>query len=163
LNLQQSVLYTAIPWLFATATDLLFGGWLVDTLIRRGHRESLIRQSVLVGGMLLGLGIAGVIFTRNPMVAVMWISISIGGLAASAPVAWSIPALIAPHNSVGKVGGIMNFGNQIAAISAPIATGYLTRGTNDFSKAFALTAIILLLGIAGYVFLLGGIERIADT
>lgn len=33
LDLQASVLYTSIPWLFATAMDLIVGGWLVDALI----------------------------------------------------------------------------------------------------------------------------------
>ena len=51
-------------------------------------------------------------------------SISLGGLAAAAPVGWSIPSLIAPRNCTGKVGGILNFGNQIAAVVAPIATGF---------------------------------------
>jgi len=41
--------------------------------------------------------------------ALLWISMSIGGLSAAAPVGWSIPALITPRASVGKVGGIVNF------------------------------------------------------
>jgi MFS family permease len=162
LKLESSVLYTSIPWLFATATDLVVGGWLVDVLIRRGFNDSLVRQTILIGGMILGLGLLGTIFTRTPMVAVWWISLSIGGLAASAPVAWSAPTLLAPHDSVGKVGGIMNFANQIAAIAAPIFTGYLIGSHNDYSHAFIFAAAAILVGIAGYAFLLGKIERIPD-
>lgn len=162
LSLQQSVWYTAIPWLFAAATDLVVGGWLVDALIRRKFNDSLVRQVILIGGMVLGLGLLGTIFTRTPMVAVWWISLSISGLAASAPVAWSAPALIAPRDSVGKVGGIMNFGNQIAAIAAPIMTGYLIGSHNDFTHAFIAAAVAIVAGIAGYAFLLGKIERIPD-
>jgi MFS transporter, ACS family, D-galactonate transporter len=162
LDLQASVLYTSIPWLFATAMDLLVGGWLVDKLIRRGFNDSLVRQSILVGGMVMGLGLLGTIFTRTPNMAVFWISISIGGLAASAPIAWSAPSLLAPHDSVAKVGGIMNFANQIAAIAAPIVTGYLIGSRNDYSHAFIAAAFAILAGIAGYAFLLGKIERIPD-
>lgn len=129
LELQSSVLYTSIPWLFATATDLAVGGWLVDSLIRRGFDDNRVRQTILIGGMVMGLGLIGTIFTRTPMAAVWWISLSIGGLAALAPVAWSAPSLIAPHDSVGKLGGIMNFANQIAALAAPIVTGLSHRFT----------------------------------
>jgi ACS family D-galactonate transporter-like MFS transporter len=162
LDLQSSVMYTSIPWLFATAMDLVVGGWLVDALIRRGFNDSRVRQTILIGGMVMGLGLLGTIFTKTPMMAVWWISLSIGGLAASAPVAWSAPSLLAPHDSVAKVGGIMNFANQIAAIAAPIVTGYLIGSRNNYSRAFIAAAIAILVGIAGYAFLLGKIERIPD-
>lgn len=162
LSLHQSVIYTSIPWFFATGSDLLFGGWLVDTLVKRKGNESMMRQIVLVGGMVLGLALLGPIFTRTPMTAVWWISLAISGLAASAPVAWSIPSLLAPRDSVGKVGGIMNFGNQVAALAAPVATGYLIGSKNDFSHAFVAAAIALIIGIAGYAFLLGKIEQIPE-
>jgi len=162
LDLQASVLYTSIPWLCATATDLAVGGWLVDELIRRGFNDSKVRQTILIGGMLLGLCLLGTIFTKTPMMAVFWISLSISGLAASAPVAWSAPTLLAPHDSVGKVGGIMNFANQIAAVAAPILTGYLIGSRDDYSRAFMVAAAAILAGIGGYAFLLGRIERIPD-
>jgi len=162
LDLQASVLYTSIPWLFATAMDLVVGGWLVDKLISRGFNDSLVRQTILIGGMVMGLGLLGTIFTRTPIIAVMWISISIGGLAASAPIAWSAPSLLAPHDSVAKVGSIMNFANQIAAIAAPIVTGYLIGFRNDYSRAFIAAAFAILAGIAGYAFLLGKFERIPE-
>ena len=163
LSLHQSVIYTSIPWFFATGSDLLFGGWLVDKLVkRRASSESLARQAVLVGGMVVGLALLGPIFTRTPLAAVVWITVAICGLAASAPVAWSIPSLIAPQDSVGKVGAIMNFCNQVAAIAAPVITGYLVGSKNDFSRAFVVAAGALVVGIAGYVFLLGTIERIPE-
>ncbi len=160
MNLQHSILFTSVPWLFGGVTDLLVGGWLVDTLIKRGYDQNKVRKTVLVGGTALGLAVAGAMFTQSPVVAAIWISISLGGLSAAAPVGWSITSLIAPRDSVGKVGGIINFGNQIAAIVAPIATGYLAQ--KSFTAAFAAAAIILLIGICGYLFLLGRIEPVPE-
>jgi MFS transporter, ACS family, D-galactonate transporter len=77
-------------------------------------------------------------------------------------VGWPIPSLIAPRNSVGKVGGILNFGNQIAGTSAPIITGYLAGPANSFARAFAAAAIVLVVGIAAYIFLLGKIEQVPE-
>ena len=162
VDLLHSVLYTSVPWLFATFTDFVIGGWLVDALIQRGWNAIRVRQVVLVGGTTLGLGILGAARARTPLEAVFWISISLGGLSAASPVGWSIPSLIAPRESVGTLGGIMNFCNQIAGISAPIVTGYIVQATHSFAWAFGAAAIFLLLGIAGYVFLLGRMEPIPE-
>ncbi len=160
IDLLQSFLYTGVPWLFATITDLIVGGWLVDALIQRGWNANLVRRVVLIGGTALGLGILGAAHANTPTQALFWISLSIGGLAAAAPVGWSIPSLIAPGGSVGTLGGILNFANQISGIAAPIVTGYLVTARHSFALAFAVAAIYLAVGIAGYLFLLGDIERI---
>jgi ACS family D-galactonate transporter-like MFS transporter len=162
VTLRNSVLYTSVPWLFAAFTDFFIGGWLVDELIQRGYDSSRVRQVVLVVGTALGLGILGAAHAPNASVAIFWISISLGGLAAAAPVGWSIPSLIAPAGGVGRLGGILNFGNQLTAIAAPIVTGYIVSITHSFSWAFAAATIFLLIGIAGYVFLLGRIEPIPE-
>jgi ACS family D-galactonate transporter-like MFS transporter len=162
VDLLHSVFYTSVPWAFATVTDLLVGGWLVDFLIQHGWDAVRVRQVVLIGGTALGLGILGAAHASSAPVALFWISLSIGGLAAAAPVGWSIPSLIAPRESVGQLGGIINFCNQLSAIAAPILTGYIVAATHSFAGAFAAAAVFLLLGIAGYVFLLGRMRPIPD-
>ena len=162
MDLLHSVLYTSVPWLFATFTDLFVGGWLVDRLIQRGWNPVRVRQVVLIGGTSLGLGILGAAQVHTPAAALFWISMSIGGLAAASAVGWSIPSLIAPRESVGTLGGIVNFCNHLSAIAAPIVTGYVVKATHSFSGAFAAATMFLLLGIAGYVFLLGRITPIAE-
>ncbi len=121
-----------------------------------------MRRTTLVTGMLLGLGIFGVAHANSMHAALLWITISITGLSIAAPVGWSMPSLIAPKESVGTVGGIMNLSNQIAAISAPIATGYIVMVTKSYSGAFVAAAAVLSIGIAGYVFLLGDMEPIPE-
>jgi sugar phosphate permease len=162
VDLLHSALYTSVPWLFATFTDILMGGWLVDKLIQRGRDASLVRQAILIGGTTLGLGMLGAAYAQNAITALVWISVAIGGLSAAAPVAWSLPSLIAPRESVGTVGGIMNFGSQLSAISAPIVTGYIASITHSFFWAFGAAAAFLVAGIAGYAFLLGRIEVIPE-
>jgi sugar phosphate permease len=162
MDLFHSAFYTSVPWLFATFTDLLVGGWLVDVLIQRGWDANRVRQSVMVAGMSFGLAIFGAASAHSPVAALAWISLALGGLAAAAPVAWTVPSLIAPRESVGTLGGAVNFCGQIAAISAPIVTGYIVSGTRSFAAAFVTATVILLLGIVGYIFLLGRIEPIPE-
>jgi MFS transporter, ACS family, D-galactonate transporter len=162
MDLLHSVFYTSVPWLFATVTDLVVGGWLVDELIRRGWSPNRVRLTVLIAGTSFGLGILGAAGARSATSALMWISLALGGLAAAAPVAWTVPSLIAPRESVGRLGGIVNFSGQLGAISAPIITGYIVSATHSFASAFVTATAILLLGIAGYAFLLRRIEPIPE-
>ncbi|MGO9170110.1 MAG: MFS transporter [Candidatus Sulfotelmatobacter sp.] len=162
LDLFQSVFYTSVPWLFATATDLLVGGWLVDALIQRGYDANRVRKTVLVAGMACGLAIFGAAKAHSTTAALVWISVALGGLAAAAPVAWTVPSLISPRESVGTLAGAVNLCGQIAAISAPIVTGYIVSASHSFAAAFVTATVILLLGIVGYIFLLGRIEPIPE-
>ena len=162
LDLAHSVLYTSVPWFFATFTDLVAGGWLVDALVARGFDANRTRKTVMVAGSACGLGILGAAHAHTPLTALLWISLSLGGLAAAAPVAWTVPSLIAPRESVGRLGAIANFCGQLGAISAPIFTGYVVTKTHSFAPAFVAATTILMLGIGGYIFLLGKIEPIPE-
>jgi len=162
VDLLHSSLYTSVPWLFATFTDILMGGWLVDKLVQRGRDPSFVRKAILIGGTTLGLGMLGAAYAQSAVVALVWISVAIGGLSAASPVGWSIPSLIAPRESVGTLGGILNFGNQLSAIAAPIVTGHVAQTTHSFFWAFDIAAAFLVVGISGYAFLLGRIEAIPE-
>jgi MFS family permease len=162
IDLLHSFLYTSVPWIFATITDIVVGGWLVDFLVQRGWNASTVRRVILIGGTACGLGILGAAHAHTAERALIWISISIGGLAAAAPVGWSLPSMIAGRNDVGKVGGIINFSNQISGISAPIITGYLVTAFRSYAWAFGVAAVYLVIGIAAYIFMLGKIERTHD-
>jgi ACS family D-galactonate transporter-like MFS transporter len=160
IDLLHSVLYSMTPWLVATATDLLVGGWLADALIQSGRDANLVRRTILIGGTTLGLGILGAAHAHTAGTALFWISVSIGGLSAAAPIGWSAPSLIAPRASVGTLGGILNLSNQISGIAAPIITGYLVGRLHSYAAAFGVAAAYLVIGIAGYWFLLGRIEPV---
>jgi len=64
-SLVGSAGYAAIPWAVATVSDLVVGGWLVDTLIARGHEATRVRKTILVLGMVLGLAIFGATLTND--------------------------------------------------------------------------------------------------
>jgi MFS transporter, ACS family, D-galactonate transporter len=159
IDLLHSFLDTSVPWLIATCTDLMIGGWLVDFLILRGRDANRVRRAVLIGGTAFGLGIFGAAQAHDALHALIWISVSIAGLSAASPVLWAIPALIVGRDDVGKVGAIANFAGQISGISAPIVTGYLVSALHSYFWVFGVAAIYLAIGIAGYFFLLGRIEQ----
>ncbi|GAC1539336.1 MAG: MFS transporter [Candidatus Velthaea sp.] len=162
LDIIKSGGYAMIPWLVAGTADLLVGGFLVDYLIKRGYDSTRVRKTIIVIGMLMGLAIIGATTTTDPNIAITWITIALSGLAITAPIGWSIPALIAPKGTVGTLGGIMNFFNNVMAILAPIVTGYIVQGTQSFTNAFITAAVVLGIGIISYLFVLGRIEPIPE-
>ena len=154
--------FAAIPWACASVSDLLVGGWLIDFLIRKGHGETRVRKAVLIIGMCTGIAVLGTTATTRPAIALAWISLALAGLSAAAPVAWSLPSLIAPRGGVGAVGGIMNFANNMMGVVAPIVTGFVVGRTHSFVGAFLVAGLVLVAGVASFLFLLGRIEPLPD-
>jgi ACS family D-galactonate transporter-like MFS transporter len=56
----------------------------------------------------------------------------------------------------------MNLFGNLSSAAAPVATGFIVARTDSFSAAIVTAAIILLVGVAAYVFVLGRIEKIAE-
>ncbi len=160
MSILKSAGYSAIPWACATVADIFIGGLLVDRLIAAGHDETKVRKTILVAGMLFGLAVFGATQTTDPRWAILWISIALSGLAASAPIGWSIPSLIAPKGGTGTIGGIMNFLNNMMGVIAPIVTGFVVGASDNFETAFLIAGIVLLVGIFFYIVVLGRIEPI---
>ena len=155
----KSGLYLIIPWLVAAVADVLIGGVLVDRLISRGADPTRTRKVLFTIGMLLGITAIGAAFTTDVNIAVAWLTLSLAGLAFAAPIAWSIPSLIAPKGTVGSVGGIMNFLGNVSGIVAPIVAG-IVADRASFAANFLITGAILLAGLACFLLLLGKIEQI---
>lgn len=160
VSILGSSYYAAIAWGVATITDIVIGGWLVDYLIKRGRDSSRVRKTLFAVGMIIGVAVIGAAFTTNPNIAIIWISIALGGLAFAAPIGWSIPALIAPKGTVGTTGSIMNFFNNLVGIIAPIVAGYVADRTGGFAINFLIAGIVLILGILAYLLMLGKIEQL---
>jgi MFS transporter, ACS family, D-galactonate transporter len=163
MSLLTSAGYAAIPWIVATLTDLLVGGWLIDHLIVKGYSEARVRMGVLLGGMALGLAVFGAAWTSSANWAILWISIALGGLAAAAPVCWSLPALIAPPGAVASVGSLMNLANNAMGGAAPIVTGYIVGATHSFDNAFIVAGAVLLIGIISFILALHSMLPIPDV
>lgn len=150
VRLLQSGFYSMIPWAVATVAELLVGGRLVDRLVRRGRDPWTVRRTVLTCGLALGTTIAAAGSAGSPAVAVVWMSLSLAGLAIAAPVAWGLPGLLAPPGTVGAVSGLMNFLNTAATAGGVLLTGQLAQVTGSFEAPFLFAVAVLALGVALY-------------
>jgi predicted MFS family arabinose efflux permease len=154
LRLLNSGLHSMVPWGVATVAELAIGGWLVDRLVRRGLDAMRVRRAVLTGGLAVGatIGFAG--SSGSAAVAVFWMSVSLAGLAVAAPVAWSLPGLLAQPGTVGAVSGLMNFANTAATGCGVLFTGWLAQATGSFRAPFLFAVAVLAVGVLLYWVLL---------
>jgi len=157
----RAAFLSSIPWILATASEMLIGGLLVDKLIESGWNGDRVRRVVLIVGTLMGIGLFGATMTSRIPIALVWISIAIGGLSAASAIGWSIPSLLAPKESVGTLGGILNTCNQMSALAAGMVTGFIV-AHHSFAPAMGVAAVYLIIGVLGYIFLLGKIETLPE-
>ncbi len=162
INILKAGGYSFIIWGVGTIADLAIGGWLVDYLIKRGADANRTRKTFLILGLVMGFAVIGAVYTKDINIAVMWISIACAGISFHAPIAWSIPGLISPASSTGKVGGIMNLFGNLSGFFAPAVTGIIVARTGSFNAAIVTAAVILVIGILAYTFMLGKIEPIPE-
>lgn len=161
LDLLQSGLYTAIPWLIAALVGIFVGGWLVDYLIGKGHEKTKVFRYVILFGMTIGLTFIGSIFTEDAVLSIVFISIGLAGISATAPVGWTISALIAPPGTTAIMSSIVNFANNLfGGIIAALLTGYIVDVTGSFDLAFIIAAVVLVIGLFFYIVVLGDIRQI---
>jgi MFS family permease len=152
--------YATIPWLISALAALFVGGAVVDGLVARGEDETRVRKTVLVIGMLLGLSVAAATWMQGAFGSILVMCVALAGLGMSGPVVWSCPSLIAPRGTVGAVTSLMNCAGALGAIVAPIAAGYVSSATGGFQAVFYMAALVMLVGIASYAFLLGPVEPV---
>lgn len=160
LGVLTTGLYAMIPWLVAAVAEILLGGMLVDRLIARGADATRVRKSVLVIGMLLGLGVFGAATARDPNVAIAYVTVALAGLAIAAPVAWSLPSLIAPRGTVGTAASVMNFAGIVMAFVSPAVAGHVMASGGSFTTVLLIATAVVIVGASSYAFLPGRIEPV---
>lgn len=161
VDLLSSSLLTAIPWLIASVTGVAVGGFLVDHLIRRGMRPERVYKGVIIIGMLIGFSFLGAIFTGNPIWSMIFISIGLAGISATAPVGWTIASKISPPGVQAQTSSIVNFSNNLfGGIIAASLTGYIADLTGSFNVSFFIAGAVLAIGLFFYTYVLGDIKTI---
>jgi MFS transporter, ACS family, D-galactonate transporter len=161
-SLLKSAGFTVVPWLFATAAQFIFGGLMIDWLIKRGRNETRVRKITIISCFILGLSIVGAAFTNDIFWAMVWITVSVSALTTASTIGWSFPSLVAPRGGSGTVGSIMNTANSLMGTISPVVTGYIVSVTGSFDVAFLIAACVLVAGIAFYGLMMGPIEPVPD-
>lgn len=139
-------LYGSMPYVLMSGVILL-SGLFSDALIRRGYREMVVRKSLVITGLAIScLAVpAGAVEDRH--LSVLLITLSLCGLGVSSPNIWALTQAVCAKRIVGTASGIQNFGGNLAALLAPLLTGYIADQTHSFAMAMAVMGGISVAGL----------------
>ena len=148
LSLARASIAAIVPYSVFTICEPL-GGWIADRLIARGGNELRVRKGMITLAFCTSIGLLFADRSHNDIVAVSLVSVgAMVGLSTG-----NLLALIqrlAPSRSVGLWTGIVNFSGNLAGIVAPITTGILIAKTSSYFAGFAVSVVVLLLGLPAY-------------
>ena len=153
LSIVQAGFYASLAFFFFGVSEPI-GGWIADTLIRRGWDETRTRKGIVTGAFFMGLLLIAAMRTSDtPMAIALLIGASLVGLATGNLL--TILQCCAPFEKIGIWTGAENFAGNLAGIVAPLAVGLLIRRSGSYVPGFELGAVVLLAGLLAYWFVVG--------
>ncbi|RZN31451.1 MFS transporter [Bradyrhizobium sp. Leo121] len=127
----------------------LTSGFLVDWLHARGFARGVVYKWALgltgLGVMLSFLALPQI---ADPIAAVALLSATLF-LLYFGSLYWSLPAILAPKDRVGIVGGAMNFAGSASGIAIPIITGLILQATGAYLMVLYFFAACAALYVVG--------------
>jgi ACS family D-galactonate transporter-like MFS transporter len=156
LSIVQAGFYASLAFFtFGIAEPI--GGWIADSLIRRGWDETRTRKGIVTVAFAMGIFLIAAVRTAHTGVAIgLLIAASLVGLATGNLLA--ILQSCAPSDAVGIWTGAENFAGNLAGIIAPLAVGFLITSYGSYIPGFQLAPIILLAGALAYWFVVGELK-----
>ena len=145
---------------WAVGLASLISGWVSDRMVEHGGSPTFVRKMFAAGGLTGAIVIVGVplLENQNASLYVLIFACISFGCYSSHP--WLISQTLAGPAAAGRWSGMQNAIGNLAGVVAPWLTGRIVRDTGHFVYAFAVVSVILGLGAASYVFLIGRIEPI---
>lgn len=131
------------------ALGSLCGGFLCDTLIRKGVRRGLAAKGLLAVSGLVAL----VAFLLLPTLHDAYAAVALLCLTAFflmwGSLYWSFPALLAAPARVGLIGGVMNLAGSLGGILVPILVGLILQYVGGYAGVLSFFAGCSALFVAG--------------
>jgi len=152
LSLSSMGYYTLFSFGGMAAIAIL-SGWLADQMIRRGTDPTRTRKGfTILGFVLASTEVFGAV-SSSQTVALFFAVFSLAGLGLATANYWALTQTIIPGRAMGRIAGIQNCASNLGGVVAPILTGWLKQTSGGYQVPMQAIWIVLLIGIASYVFL----------
>ncbi|KUY71646.1 MFS transporter [Burkholderia cepacia] len=136
------------------------GGYVSDSLFRRGWSATAARKTCLVLGMLLSSSIALSAFVENVWACLALFALAYASLSFAGANVWTLVGEVAPTPAhVASLGGIQNFAGNLAGIFITTFTGVMLSITKgSFVVPLAVAGALCVVGALSYLFIVGKVE-----
>ncbi len=156
LSIVQAGFYGSLVF-FTFGVSEPIGGWIADSLIRRGWDETRTRKGIVTVAFVMGLFLIPAMRASYTGTAIWFlVGAALVGLATGNLLV--ILQCCAPFEKVGIWTGAENFAGNLAGIVAPLAVGLLIRRSGSYVPGFELGAIVLIVGLLAYWFVVGELK-----
>ena len=140
---------STIPLVCAVVTLLLVGGFLSDYLMKKSPSRVTLRRNMFCIGMIAAsIMLLVTAYVPDPYSAIFTLSLAGASLGFSTPSLWVALVEATPRNMTGTMGGVQNFGGNLAGIVVSILTGYILEISGNFFMALLAGAVAALVGAA---------------
>src|SRR6478752_7725114 len=148
LSIVQTGLYGSLVF-FTFGVSEPIGGWIADSLIRRGWNETRTRKGIVTVAFFMGIFLIAAMRASQTGTAI-WLLIASALVGLATGNLLVILQCCAPFEKVGIWTGAENFAGNLAGIVAPLAVGFLIKRSGSYVPGFEVGAIILLVGLLAY-------------
>ena len=136
------------------------GGYVSDSLFRRGWSATAARKTCLVLGMLLSSSIALSALVDNVWACLALFTLAYASLSFAGANVWTLVGEVAPTPAhVASLGGIQNFAGNLAGIFITTFTGVMLSITKgSFVVPLVAAGALCVVGALSYLFVVGRVE-----
>ncbi|WNC94906.1 MFS transporter [Paraburkholderia sp. FT54] len=136
------------------------GGYVSDSLFRRGWSATAARKTCLVVGMLLSSTIALSAFVASVWACLALFALAYASLSFAGANVWTLVGEVAPTPAhVASIGGIQNFAGNLAGIFITTFTGVMLSITKgSFVVPLVVAGALCVVGALSYLFVVGKVE-----
>jgi len=140
-------MFASLPLICAVITLILVGGFISDYLVKRGASPVGLRRRLFTFGLTtIAVMLFVTAYAPDPYVALAALSVAGAALGFSTPSLWVALVEAVPKKVTGTMGGIQNFGGNLAGIVVSVVTGYILEVTKSFFFALLAGSGVALLG-----------------
>jgi MFS transporter, ACS family, glucarate transporter len=142
---ENSLMLSALPYVFAAAANLLGGiacDWLAKRVGLKWSRSGVGIAGLLVSGVFMG---SAILFT-NQLPLIFCLSMGYAGLTFQQPVVFTTCLDIGGRRG-GAVMGLMNTAGQAGAAVSSLAFGYIVKATGSYDAPLMPMAVLLIAGM----------------
>lgn len=152
LSLNSMGFYTMMSF-GGMAVMAALAGWAADAVIRRGRDAVNVRKAFTVAGLVLASTEVAGAHAASREVALFFAIFSLVGLGLATANYWALTQSLVPRAALGRIAGVQNCAANLSGIAAALVTGWLKQATGSYEAPMRLVWLLLVVGVASYVFL----------
>jgi MFS family permease len=158
-SLSMMAVYGSIP-LWGLAISATISGWASDRLIIRGATPTRVRKGFAATGLLMCTLVLPAVMVPNPRLSLVLMTLGSLAYGLCSSNQWAITQTLAGPEAAGKWTGLQNGFGNLAGVVAPVVTGAIVSATGQFFYAFAVVAVVVVLGALSVLFIVGPVEPV---